>query len=339
VPEAKPVNQPGETSRFSWLEISTREVKVAPGQAQREAGQHLTEAEKNYYEGFYEQALRSYARALQYDRGLVAAWAGQVKCLLAMEELEEAETWVNNALSFHPKAADLLALKAVVMAEQGQLEKALAYSDESFNYESHSGYPWLARVDVLLWLRREKTARLCLERVVNEACQDWQLLMETGRLYLKHNRASQAVYFLNKAVVLHPESAYLWYLLARGYQKLHLRSRAKFCCQEALKIRPSFPEAQEMLNELQVRPCFVAGACLGSEQAPEVAILRNWRDKYLLRSGWGRAVVMIYNQIGPHLAWLVSKQACLQRTGRNIVIWWARQVHKKNFLSGRDDDG
>ncbi len=322
----------GEKGRFSWLEISAREVKVSPAESQRESSYHLSEGERRYYEGFYEQALRSYARALQYDRGLVPAWAGQVKCLLQMEEWEEAETWVNNALTYHPQAADLLALKSIVLVEKGEKDKALAYSDASFNYKSETGFVWLARAYVLLSLNREKTAQTCMEQVVTKDCQDWRVLMEAGRLYLRAGRSSLAVRFLHQAVTICTDNAYLWFLLASAYQKLHLRSRVRFCCEQALRLRPSFPEAQEMFNNAQGLGCFVATVCLDETEA--LATLRWWRDRYLLCHPAGRLVVFLYNKTGPFLARVVYRLPQVRRSLRQILLWLVdliRRLREENL--------
>jgi hypothetical protein len=76
-------------------------------------------------------------------------------------------------------------------------------------------------------------------------------------------------------------------------------------------------------------PCFVATVALGSPGAPEVAALREWRDRSLLMSRHGRLLVRLYSGIGPHLAMIVSSSSLLARVARLLLGWLARHVQKE----------
>jgi len=68
-----------------------------------------------------------------------------------------------------------------------------------------------------------------------------------------------------------------------------------------------------------VSPCFVATAAYGSALASQVAVLRHVRDRYLLSTAPGRAIVAAYYAAGPlaaraierHAAWRSLVRACL----------------------------
>lgn len=55
----------------------------------------------------------------------------------------------------------------------------------------------------------------------------------------------------------------------------------------------------------QTKSCFVASAVYGSPDAPQVAVLRDWRDSYLRSFLTGRLGIRAYYVIGPGLAYLV----------------------------------
>lgn len=313
--------------RFGWLEFPEKEREILEPEEGKDAFYYLQVAEKNYYEGYYETALRNYARALKCDKMIIDAWAGQVKSLLCLEELEEAEVWINNALGYFPKAADLLAVKAVVLCELGRMEESLPYSDSSLEYTSRSGYPWIARGNVLLFLRRKKVADKCLEKIISESSKDWRICFEISKVYFRHKDFTMALYFLDKAISENPGNAFLWLQMARCYQALRLKNKVKFCCEKALQTRKTFPEAQELLNSCGGKFCFIATICFQDPKAKELLILKRWRDNFLENHLLGRTFLNIYYQTGPSLAKIISKSRFLcgfTRFFLKLIIFFIR---------------
>ncbi|HEY6160305.1 MAG TPA: CFI-box-CTERM domain-containing protein, partial [Bacteroidia bacterium] len=66
--------------------------------------------------------------------------------------------------------------------------------------------------------------------------------------------------------------------------------------------------------------CFVATACYGDYNAPEVLVLRNFRDGYLLHRAWGRFFVKFYYRFSPPAARVLERSAFLRKAIRKIVL-------------------
>ena len=58
--------------------------------------------------------------------------------------------------------------------------------------------------------------------------------------------------------------------------------------------------------------CFIATAAYGSPLHPYVKILRNFRDTYLMRSKFGRAMVDLYYKYSPFLTDIIAKNKALK---------------------------
>lgn len=76
--------------------------------------------------------------------------------------------------------------------------------------------------------------------------------------------------------------------------------------------------------------CFVATASFGDPNAPEVLLLRRFRDRYLRATRLGRVSIQIYEVASPPLANLISSKDSLkkvsQRLLRTFALWLSQRL-------------
>ena len=65
--------------------------------------------------------------------------------------------------------------------------------------------------------------------------------------------------------------------------------------------------------------CFIATAVYGNYNAPEVLVLRRFRDEKLMRSGYGRKFVRLYYRYSPPIADFLKTQPRLSGLVRKIL--------------------
>jgi subtilisin family serine protease len=102
--------------------------------------------------------------------------------------------------------------------------------------------------------------------------------------------------------------------------------------QVAAQIPPPPPEEPHGLggdDDL----CFIATAAFGGVHAPEVILLREMRDRSLLKTSWGRALVRFYYEWSPPVAsWLKEHALCagVVRVALSPAVGWSEMAYRSS---------
>jgi len=243
-------------SRFNNLEFSEefdgqlqRQQSGGSKPAVKDEAHYLLQAQSSFESGQFEEALRHYAKVLEFNPTNAAAWAGQVRMLIELNEFQEAKQWSDKALERFSNEPELLAAKAVALARLGDLKAALAYSDASIEERGETPYVWLARGDVQL-AREEKRADYCFERALALAPRDWFIRWLAARVHHYYKKFALAVKLLQRAMELNSGQGVLWLQLGSCQQALGLVAPAKVSFQNAREFSPHSREADAALRKL-----------------------------------------------------------------------------------------
>lgn len=231
-------------SRFSNLEFGDREAGARTHQSHTEADEEarlLAEAEREFRRGYFEPALRHFARVLETNPRSVPAWTGQVRLLLELGDPAEAGGWADKALEQFPEEPDLLALKAVALTRAGDAEAALAFSDAAVRGVEATPAVWLARGEVLL-ARREKRAEYCFAKAFTAAPTEWLWPWLASRAGLFHRQFARALKLARQALGLDETATVLWLQLARCQWAMGLAGEARQSLAHAEQLDAACPE-------------------------------------------------------------------------------------------------
>jgi hypothetical protein len=80
-----------------------------------------------------------------------------------------------------------------------------------------------------------------------------------------------------------------------------------------------YTRATEVSGTRAVVVCFIATAAYGSPSAPEVRLLRRFRDRVLLKSRPGRAFVAWYYRVSPGVAERIAESHALRAVVRGAL--------------------
>lgn len=75
-----------------------------------------------------------------------------------------------------------------------------------------------------------------------------------------------------------------------------------------------------LTDKVKRKGCFIATACYGSYDAPEVLILRKYRDEKLATTLIGRLFIKTYYSVSPFFARIIEKSEFLKRVVRNYFL-------------------
>lgn len=226
-------------SRFNNLEFGDQHHEKSARQTDiKDEPFYLEEAHAAFTQGRFEQALRSYAKALEFNSKNPAAWGGQVRMLIELGEFGEAKLWADKALEILPDEPELLAAKAVALAREGDLAAAMIFSDAAIEARGETPYVWMARGDVLL-ARREKRADFCFEKALGMAGGDWLLHWLISRIYFFYRKFSHAFKMAQQALALDAGQAVLWLQFGRCQLALGLVGPAENSFAQARELNPT----------------------------------------------------------------------------------------------------
>ena len=72
---------------------------------------------------------------------------------------------------------------------------------------------------------------------------------------------------------------------------------------------------------VQKTGCFIATACYGNYNAPEVLIFREYRDSYLINTWIGRSFIAFYYFTSPPIAKIIAKHEWMKKTIRKYFLF------------------
>jgi hypothetical protein len=99
----------------------------------------------------------------------------------------------------------------------------------------------------------------------------------------------------------------------------------------ASDVKSDFPEPIEPYPALPNKGCFIATAAYGYYSAPQVMALREFRDRYLMTNGPGRAFVQLYYRVSPPAAQFITEHPSLKPVVR---VGLAPAVGTALFMTG-----
>jgi tetratricopeptide (TPR) repeat protein len=238
-------------SRFVNLEFGSESEDRSHSESElKDERFYFAEATRAFEEANFEQALRWFAKVLEFNPQSAVAWSGQVRMLIELGEFREAKVWADKALERFPRDAELLAAKAVALGRIGDLKAALAFSDASIEERGDTPYIWLARGDVLM-ARNEKRADYCFEKAHLLASRSWFVHWLASRIRFYYQKFALALKVAQQALALDSTQAAVWLQLGKCQEALGMIGLAQTSYDQVLQLNPHCSAARKALAGLK----------------------------------------------------------------------------------------
>ncbi len=248
-------------SRFKWLEFDEpREpgagapdagdgADAVPGIDMTDARQVLKLAEDAYRALDYEKALRFYSKSLSIDPNIEEAWAGQLRCLLDLNENPETLTWATKAQKLFPKNPDIQSARALALARLGRLQEAIGFSDGAMRSDRHGWFTWVARGEILA-IAGSGNAEFCMMKAMESGREsDWLITLKIAQAYVMTPVAEKALVMYKKVLSERGDLAEVWYELAKLQFDLGCVGEARESIEHAVRLMPNNRKYAELQNK------------------------------------------------------------------------------------------
>lgn len=195
--------------------------------------------------GQLEEALTSYARAVELLPENPTVLRSMTKILRQLRRYEEALSFYERDLALHPDDASLWQRKGEALHELGRSEEALDAFEHALALDPRDGYTLLLKADTLAGLGRFAEAlQICGDLLAQDADNPITWIIQ-AYILLAERRYDDAIASVDRAIAIQPEEANWWdsrgeILLAAGRY-----SESLVAYDRALGIDPNFATSQQ----------------------------------------------------------------------------------------------
>ncbi len=210
--------------------------------------------------------------------------------------------------------------------EKGEYKEALQYFDQAVYINSKSSIAWTKKAAAEIYLQKLDDALESINEALNLDRKNSDAWFNKGLVFDKRRKYDEALSYYENALRYNPRHIKAINNKGTVLGQLERWDEAEKYFKKALDLDPKNEDAKENLKLLSdyrsgkhKSRCFIATAAYGSPVASELKIIRNYRDRTLMKSTKGRNIINIYYKISPPIAGIISRYRYLKAIVRLIL--------------------
>ena len=200
----------------------------------------------------YERALECYQKALD----LMPANADYIISISEVyaetDQLDKAQAVIDQGLSTHPQNLELMLSKARFCQQVGQTDEAIRVYEQALVMHGDSpqvlepaGYAYIAQDN---WKRAAEKFELLIKQYPEDNPRYNITMRSLARCLFNSKQYAGALFWYDKLSVVYRDDAELWMDMAQAALGLNDPKRAAYCANNAIKAKPSWPQAYAALG-------------------------------------------------------------------------------------------
>jgi tetratricopeptide (TPR) repeat protein len=200
--------------------------------------------------GKYEEALASFAKALEIDPRYGGAWHNRGSALTSLGRNEEAIACYHHVLEIDPLFAPAWERKAYALGLLGQYEEAAACLTKALELDPENVASWSNMGTALRSLGRLEEAVASYTKALEIDPRHAVIWDNKGSSLRGLNRHDEAIGCYTKALGIDPRNPSFWVHKGEALAEMSRLDEANKCFDKALEIDPAFTAALE--NKLEI---------------------------------------------------------------------------------------
>jgi len=216
----------------------------------------------------YEEALKAYEKAIEFNAEYVFAWAGKGAVLSELKRYEEALKAYEKAIELNPEYVYAWVGKGAVLSRLERYEDALKAHEKAIELNPEYVYAWAGKGTVLSGLKTYEEALKAYEKAIALNLKYAGAWAGKGNVLFRLERYEEALRALEKAIELDPKYAYAWTGKGVVLVKLEKYKKAMKALKKAIELDQKNVDAHINLGEL----FFNLGNIKGSSKKVQVSL-------------------------------------------------------------------
>ena len=220
--------------------------------------------------------------------------------------------------------------------EKGEYQEALRYFDRWVYLDQNNSKAWSRKAAAEIYLQKYDDALKSADEAIRLENNNADAWFNKGLVLDKRRKYDNALKNYDSALKYNPRHVKALNNKGTVLGQLERWDEAKQCFEQVLKLEPKNEDAKENLKLLSdyragkhKGRCFIATAAYGTPLAPEINILRKWRDSTLADSQPGQAFIMIYYKVSPSIAEFIERFETIKALVRFGLKPWIRFLNNR----------
>jgi tetratricopeptide (TPR) repeat protein len=188
--------------------------------------------------GRYEEAIKSYDRAILFSPDKYDAGYNRGVALLNLGRYEEAIESYDRVISFKPNDHEAWSSRGVSLERLGRYEEAIKSYDRAISFKPDDYDAWSNRGVALLNLGRYEEAIESYDRVISFKPDDHEAWSNRGVSLGNLGRYEKAIESYDRAISFKPDKHEAWHNKGWSYFKYNKYPESIDCCDHSIAIKP-----------------------------------------------------------------------------------------------------